>query len=273
MAMLSHTRMARNPTRAFHLNAVIDPAAQMARLLLACAVMASAFLGAQSAFAQDAASIVEKADTIRFPREAFQVEVSITSNTSSGEEFRKFRILSKGSSNTIIQTIEPASERGQILLMKERDLWAFLPTVSQPVRLSLAQRLTGQVANGDLARANFSGDYTPRLIGIEKIDDADHHALELTAVDRSVTYARVLYWVRVSDGAPHKAEFYSLSGKLLKTCMYDEYKTLGGKLRPTRLVMQDALRAGDQSVLEYSALQLRELPDKIFTKEYLKKVE
>jgi hypothetical protein len=226
-----------------------------------------------SAFAQDASSILEKADTIRFPREAFQVEVSIRSMTASGEEYRKFRILSKGNENTIIQTIEPASERGQILLMKARDLWVFLPTVSQPVRLSLAQRLTGQVANGDLARANFSGDYTPKVLRTEKIDGIEHQVLELTAVDRGVTYSRVLFWVRSSNGSPHKAEFYSLSDKLLKTCIYDEYKMLGGKMRPTRLIMQDALKEGEQSVLEYGSMQLRELPDKIFTKEYLKKVE
>ncbi len=246
---------------------------RIARLLALLASIAAALFIVPSALAQDAASILEKADTIRFPRESFQVEVTIKSTTGSGDEFRKFRILSKGNENTIIQTVEPASERGQILLMKARDLWVFLPTVSQPVRLSLAQRLTGQVANGDLARANFSGDYTPSLLRTEKLDGHDYQVLELTAVDRGVTYARVLLWVRTSNGAPHKAEFYSLSDKLLKTCIYDEYKMLGGKLRPTRLIMQDALRQGDQSVLEYNAMQLRELPDKIFTKEYLKKVE
>jgi hypothetical protein len=243
------------------------------RATKALAMAAATLCIGTSAFAQDATSILEKADTIRFPREAFQVEVSIKSMTASGEEYRKFRILSKGNENTIIQTIEPASERGQILLMKARDLWVFLPTVSQPVRLSLAQRLTGQVANGDLARANFSGDYTPNVLRTEKIDGIEHQVLELTAVDRGVTYSRVLFWVRSSNGAPHKAEFYSLSDKLLKTCIYDEYKMLGGKMRPTRLIMQDALKQGEQSVLEYGSMQLRELPDKIFTKEYLKKVE
>ncbi len=273
MVLLPCIRLVAHPIR--FLRSAVAPSclASLVRSVLASVAVSSAFLVAQPAFAQDAASIVEKADTIRFPREAFQVEVSIKSTSASGDEYRKYRILQKGGNNTIIQTVEPASERGQILLMKERDLWAFLPTVSQPVRLSLAQRLTGQVANGDLARANFSGDYTPKLLGVEKIDGVDHHALELTAVDRTVTYARVLFWVRTSNGAPHKAEFYSLSGKLLKSCVYDEYKTLGGKLRPTRLIMQDALREGDQSVLEYSSMQVRDLPDKIFTKEYLKKVE
>ena len=46
-----------------------------------------------------------------------------------------------------------------------------------------------------------------------------------------------------------------------------------GKLRPTRLVMDDALKSGEQSVLEYGSMKLRDLPDKIFTKDYLKKLD
>lgn len=43
------------------------------------------------------------------------------------------------------------------------DLRVFMPDVSPPTRLGLAQRPIGEVANGDLARANFAGDYMPRL--------------------------------------------------------------------------------------------------------------
>jgi len=251
----------------------MHPGSRAIRIFGALALAAGLLAATPAAIAQDARTILEKADSIRFPKESFQVEVTINSTTAGGAEFRKFRILSKGNENTIVQTVEPASERGQILLMKARDLWVFLPEVSQPVRLSLAQRLTGQVANGDLARANFTGDYTPELLRSEKIEGADHHVLELKAVDRGVTYARVLFWVRASGNEPYKAEFYSLSDKHLKTTYYSEYKMLGGKVRPTRLTMQDALKQGEQSVLEYGSMQLRELPDKIFTKEYLKKVE
>jgi outer membrane lipoprotein-sorting protein len=168
---------------------------------------------------------------------------------------------------------EPASERGQIILMKGRDLWVFMPEVSQPVRISLAQRLTGQVANGDLARANFSGDYNPKIVRTESIGNEKYLVLELTAVDRSVTYQRVMYWVNEKSGWPLKAEFYSLSNRLMKRCSYENFQTLAGKIRPTRLVMEDAMRAGEKSVLEYSEMKLRDLPDKIFTKEYLKKLD
>jgi outer membrane lipoprotein-sorting protein len=222
----------------------------------------------------EARRILERADQIRFPRESFEVDVNITTSTpSQSAEARKYRVLSKGNASTLVMITEPASERGQIMLMKDRDLWIFLPSVSQPVRLSLGQRLTGQVANGDLARSNFSGDYTPKILRNEVIDGENHYVLELSAVDRSITYNKVIYWVKQSNFRPHRAEFYSVSNRLLKTCRYENFQALLGAMRPTRLVMEDALRKGEESVLEYSAMKLRDLPDKIFTKEHLNKLQ
>jgi hypothetical protein len=36
--------------------------------------------------------------------------------------------------------------------------------------------------------------------------------------------------------------------------------------------MQDALKAGDESVLDYTDMKPRDLPDKMFTKDYLKRL-
>lgn len=223
---------------------------------------------------EQAREILARADEIRFPTEGFQVDVDITSTSPNAEpESRKYRVLSKGNENTVVMILEPASERGQILLMKGRDLWVFMPDVAQPIRLGLAQRLTGQVANGDLARANFSGDYTPRVLGSERLDGQDYHVLELTAVDRGVTYHRVLLWVNKTNHWPHKAEFYSLSNRLLKTCSYEDFRPMAGRTRPTRLVMEDALKPGHVSVMRYGQMRLRDLPDRVFTKEYLKRLQ
>ena len=221
-----------------------------------------------------AREIVEKADLVRFPNEGFQVDVSITSSQPDQEnELWKYRVLSKGNSNTVVMVTEPASERGQIMLMKGRDLWVFMPDVSQPIRISLSQRLTGQVANGDLARANFAGDYIPTLVGEETVDGRRAHLLELAARDRSVTYAKVRYWVAADDQHPLKAEFYSLSGKLLKTALYQDFREMAGRVRPTRLVIDDALKAGERSILTYQSMDLRDLPERMFTSEYLKRLQ
>jgi hypothetical protein len=97
--------------------------------------------------------------------------------------------------------------------------------------------------------------------------------IELKAADRSVTYHRVLYWVNKNNNWPHKAEFYAVSGKLLKTCHYQNFKEVSGVVRPTTLTMVDALSEGSKSVLEYSRLQLRDLPDRYFTKDYLTRLQ
>ncbi len=221
-----------------------------------------------------AVELVQRADAIRFPRESFQTEI-VVRNYSNGTEgdARTFRVLSRGNENTIVLTLEPATERGQALLMRGRDLWVFMPSVSQPVRLSLAQRLTGQVANGDLARANFSGDYTPSVAGKDTIDGKPAVVLDLAAVDRTVTYARVKYWVGEQDARPLKAEFYALSGRLLKTARYEEFRELAGQVRPTRLVMEDALKKGEVSVLSYENMNVRDLPERMFTREYLRRLQ
>jgi outer membrane lipoprotein-sorting protein len=247
---------------------------RICRQLIAATALALGAAAAGAADTPDPVALVAAADAARFPQESFQVDIDIASRSDDNPdgETRRYRVLSKGNEDTVILTMEPASERGQILLMSGRNLWIFMPSVSQPVRLSLAQRLTGQVANGDLARANFTGDYTPTYAGSEDYAGEAAHVLDLAAVDGSVTYARVKYWIRQSDNRPLKAEFYALSGRLLKTCIYEEFRQMAGALRPTRLVMRDALKDGDVSELTYSAMNPRPLPDKLFTKEYLKKL-
>jgi hypothetical protein len=171
-----------------------------------------------------------------------------------------------------LMTTAPAIDKGTILLMRDHDLWAFLPNLSQPVRLPLSARLTGEVANGDIARANFTGDYEPTLLGTEKIGQDTYFSLELKAARKGVTYHRVLYWVNQSNFRPYKAEFYSRSNRLIKTSHYQGYKKIAGEIRPTILEMVDGLTREGRSVMEYSNMRLRELPDKTFTKQYLKKL-
>lgn len=244
-------------------------------LLIICLLTAHLALSAPNdRDAVDAKAIVARADRIRFPEHAFQVDIDIVTTAPDAEpDVRTYRTLSKGNENTVVLVTAPAIDRGQVLLMKDHDLWVFMPRISQPIRLPLSQRLTGQVANGDLARANFTGDYSPTFLRIEDIEGTPHYVLELNAVDRYVTYHRVLYWVNKKNDRPHKAEFYTRSGRLLKTAYYSDFMKMQGAIRPTKLVMIDALREGEQSELKYSNMVLRKLPDKLFTKDYLKKLQ
>jgi hypothetical protein len=86
----------------------------------------------------------------------------------------------------------------------------------------------------------------------------------LTAKRKSSTYHKIVYWLRVSDARPVKAEFYLTSGKHIKSATFDEYRPVAGTTRLVRMTLYDQIRKQSHSGLEFSDFQPRELPDKLF---------
>jgi len=107
-------------------------------------------------------------------------------------------------------------------------------------------------------------DYTPVFVRMEKVGTEECYLLELTAKRKGATYQRILYWLRVEDARPLRAEFYLTSGKHIKSATFDEYGLSGGRMLLRRLTLYDEIRHNSHSVLEYSGTAPRELPDKLF---------
>ena len=59
--------------------------------------------------------------------------------------------------------------------------------------------------------------------------------------------------------------------RLNKTCLFDDHEEMAGELRTTKMIMVDAVTRKGRSSLEYRKMKLRNLPDKVFTKQCLKK--
>ncbi len=217
--------------------------------------------------------ILEKADGIRNPQLDYTCEVKVTDHQANkGKKESTFKVMVKGRDKSVVETLTPVVDRGRILLMNGANYWGYLPNVSKPLRISMQEKLTGEVANGDLSRANFSGDYTPTLKETATIKGEKFYVLDLEAKTKDVTYGRVVLWVKAASSRPHFAEFYAISGRKLKTCKYEGYKEFGGAVRPTKLTMTDAVKEGSYSVLEYANMSVKALPEKYFTKDYMKRI-
>ncbi len=227
-----------------------------------------------SAFGQDAAEIVKKADLVRAPAGSFIWNVTIT-NYEPGKTpvVNGFEVYSKGLERTFVKFVSPPRMQGRSLLGLGNDLWIFLPDAGKPVRIPLAQRLVGQVSNGDIARTNFAADYTPTLASEEKVNGVDCYVLGLKGKSKDVTYSTIKYWVAKETFNPMKAEFYAGTGTLLKTGFFEEYKDAGGRRRPTRLTLIDAIRKDFKSVIDFSDLRVRDIPEKYFDKNYMKSLD
>lgn len=227
-----------------------------------------------SADALTAEKILQNMDAVRNPQSDYRVTARLISKKpGKTNKTAAYEILMKGQEKTIIKTLEPEIDRGTSLLMLRYDLWVFLQNISKPLRISLQQRLFGEAANGDIARANFSGDYDPILTEEVIIKGQPFYVLDLTAKNVKVTYHKVRIWVMKETFYPLKGEFYAISGKLLKICYFTNYQKILDQIRPTRLVLDNPLVKGQRTVIDYTDMHLDDFQDKIFTKNYMKKLK
>lgn len=221
-------------------------------LLLSCLLLTPAH-GAEPTPAE----ILQKADEVRNPSASFTMVVAVKDHDGT---LSKFEVKTKGKDRTLIKTLEAPHSKANALLMVEQDMWAFIPNLKRAVRVSLQQKLTGQAANGDIARMRLAGDYEAK---IEK-DEKDAWQLFLTANKKGLTYDKIRLWVSKDGYKPRKAEYLTMAGDPLKIASFETYSAMAGADRPKTIRIQDAKRSSDFSVLEILSLQNAEFPDAIF---------
>jgi outer membrane lipoprotein-sorting protein len=223
------------------------------------------FAKPNSAFASNSPEkVLQIVDDIRNPGESFLLKIEVKS-TEDVDEPWKGDVLIKGKAKTLIRTTSPARLKGQNYLMLDQDMWAYVPNLKRAVRATLSQKLTGEAANGDIARTRWSGDYSVKF-GPPK---ADQLRLDLKAARKGLTYEGIRVWVRKDDFRPERAEYLSVSGKVLKTAVFSGYKNLVGRLRPTNIAITNQQDPSKNSVIKVLEMREQEMPDSLFTKQSL----
>ena len=212
----------------------------------------------------DADSLLKRSDSYRNGWPSYVLRVKITNYESDKpDEERLYDVSQKGVEKTYVEFMSPR-DKGRHMLMLGDDMWIYLPDTSRPVRITPLERLSGDASSGDVARTNYAADYAPVYLRTEKAGQEERYVLELTAKRKGSTYQRVLYWLRAADARPVRAEFYLTSGKHIKSATFDEYAAVNGKSQLRRMTLYDEIRHNSHSVLEYSNIAPRELPDKLF---------
>jgi outer membrane lipoprotein-sorting protein len=179
-----------------------------------------------------------------------------------------------GDDRGLVRYTDPPKERGSAYLRREETTYVYLPNAEKVVRVGPKQTFGGgDFNNGDIFRLSLTADYIASLAGEETIDGVRCRVLELKARDRSVAYDRVRYLVRADPlSFPVLAEYFTISGKKLKTLRTGDVAVLGGRPRPTRLLMENALEP--QASTEIRFLEIDDQPrldERMFTPQSLER--
>jgi hypothetical protein len=222
------------------------------------------FLFAASAYAApDAHSILKDSDQARgggLPGIVWEIKLQ-SRDGDRNDELQ--RILVKAvDDSSVAETQEPVRFKGSKILQVDRNMWMTRPGLSKPIPISPRQRMSGQASNGDIAATNYAGDYDAELAGTESIDGEECHVLNLAAKHKRATYDKIRYWVSVKRVVGIKAEFYSVSGKLLKTAIFQYGNTIehDGKRIPfiSRMTIRDAL-IDAETVMEFGTVRVKKI--------------
>ncbi len=179
--------------------------------------------------------------------------------------------VKKGRDKVVALFLDPPSDKGRATLRQAENMWLYIPNVGKPVRITSLQSVVGGVFNNaDILRVDYAVEYNAEEVEEQK----DTYILALKARSNEVAYDKLKMWVDRKLLLPTKIEAYAASGLLIKTIYFKDIKDFGGGIRRPATVETDSpLYKGHKSVMLYSQLKKRELPDEVFTLNYLSRVE
>jgi hypothetical protein len=185
--------------------------------------------------------------------------------TTAKERDASYSMVARGKDRTVILMRSPEMLYGALVLMVQSRYWMLLPKATKPWELSGAQMMNGDIATGDLARANLTRGYTPSLSGEETLDGEDCFRLELQPDVDAARYTRIVYWIAKKGFLPRKLEHYGRTGALLKTVVYGDYRKGELGLRSMRLDIESFDEWKEASTLSFSNLRKLKVPPATFT--------
>lgn len=219
------------------------------------------------------AEIMDKTEQIMRVNDGRYLIDMTASRPGKEDRTSRMQVYVKDAAKVLARMLAPAQEKGQGYLKLGEDEWLYLPNANKSIRISGSQSMEGSdVQADDVLKVKLTDDYAVTLSGTETGDGQTNYVLDLKAKKNSVIYSKMKYWIRQSDFLPTKTEYYALSGKLLKTAVYSQYKVLGGRMRPTVMEISSELRKGNKTTVIFLEAEYNvEYPDSMFTRMYLEK--
>ncbi|HRY82996.1 MAG TPA: outer membrane lipoprotein-sorting protein [Candidatus Cloacimonadota bacterium] len=184
---------------------------------------------------------------------------------------------SKGDNSFFSEYTSPPRDKGTKMLKLGGNLWIYNPGTDRIVQIS-GNMLNQSVMGSDLSYEDFMEensllqDYNAVIEGEATYDKREVWNIMLTAKRKGLSYPKKRIYVDKERLLPLYEQWFSSSGKLLKTVRSDQVSRIGNRWYPKHVVFKDELKEGSGTdyYVDSIAFDLK-IPDAIFSKGSLKK--
>lgn len=224
-----------------------------------------------------AKEIIRRADELTRGRTA-QGSYTMTIKRPDWERTMVFDYWSEGTEKSFIRIVEPAKERGVSFLKVGREMWQYVPRINRvikiPPSMMLQSWMGSDFTNDDLVHeSSIVEDYEHKLLAHEEFEGHDAYQIELIPKpSAAVAWARLVEWIRVDDFVPIRAEYFNERGEKVRTMLFTDVKTMGGRDIPARMELIEEKKQGNSTILLLeNVLFDRPIARTVFTHDNLRK--
>ncbi len=189
---------------------------------------------------------------------------------------KTYKAVAVGKDKSFIEFTNPG-DRGTKYLKLGDELWVKGAYAEQ------ADKISGHMLRDSMMGSDFSYEdameneklidkYNVKLSGFEKIKGKDCYKLKLDAKVKKISYPKQILWIDKRIFIPVKAQFFALSGKLLKEMRILDVKKINGKFVPVKIKMVNKQRKNSYTLLEMNNVVIDKVVDKyVFSKRNLER--
>jgi outer membrane lipoprotein-sorting protein len=183
--------------------------------------------------------------------------ITMQISNDNGQHDLSMKVWSAGGEDVLLRILTPQAEANTAVLKIGNDVWYYLPKTNRTVKVPAAMTMNTWMGSDftvdDLVKESFlTRDYTitNSFHGDRSGVAVDEYTLTPKS-DAVVVYGKILLQVRRDNQMPAWQRYYDENGKLVRELTFSDYKTMGGRLIPTRLLMRPTDKPGAQTTIIY----------------------
>ena len=232
-------------------------------------------------WAQDditAAEIIQKADEkVRGKTNTSVMEMEIIRPTWKRSVTMKS--WGRGMDYSMTYITAPAKDKGQVFMKRVTEMWNWMPSIGRMIKIPASMMSQGWMGsdytNDDILKeSSIVVDYDHKIDKEEEVEGFDCYKIEMTPkTEAAVIWAKVYKWITKDEFIQIKSTYYDEDDELVKSDFGYDFKTMDGRLIPTRIEIVPADEEGKKTVLYIKEIQFDvDLSDSFFSQQNMKRI-
>ena len=205
------------------------------------------------------------------------IEWTVAAKSEGEAEAKEATLLVRTQNGrSLAEITAPSSSKGKKYLLADGSMYFYRPGTSRPVSVPTRQQVAGDAAIGDIASTSFLVEYAPAAAEPGTHQGERCTVLQLDAkkgLTVSASYSQIKLWISERDRVIRKAEFYTKTGRLIRTALffYKSNLSYDGKSIPFLSSLQVVQQLGmpKTTTLHFSEFKLKSFPMALFSKDSL----